>query len=132
MAVMMGLGPFRFSLVTAAYQTLDRNDEYRWVSQERIDRHPAMQYVGPGHTSFSLAGVIYPHFRGGIGQVEAMRQAGAAGQPHVLVSGLGRIFGQFVIISIDETQTIFFADGTPRKQEFNIELKSYGADGGPF
>ncbi|TIM92331.1 MAG: phage tail protein, partial [Mesorhizobium sp.] len=43
---MMGLGPFRFSLSTAAYQALERSDEYRWVSQDRIGRHPAMQFVG--------------------------------------------------------------------------------------
>lgn len=127
--VMMGLGPFRFSLSTAAYQSLERSDEYRWVSQDRIGRHPAMQYVGAGHTSFTLSGTIYPAFRGGLGQLDTMRAVAALGEPNILVSGLGRIFGTFVILGVDETQTFFLDNGAPRKQEFNIDLKSYGPDG---
>lgn len=129
MATMMGLGPYRFSLNTAAYQSLERMDEYRWQSQDRIGRHPAMQYIGAGHTTVTLDGVIYPHFRGGLGQIQAMRGAAILGTPLVLVSGGGRIFGFFVILSVEETQTVFLANGAPRKQEFAITLKSYGADG---
>ncbi|MER8394094.1 phage tail protein [Mesorhizobium sp. M1340] len=132
MSTMMGLGPFRFSLPTAAYQALDRGDEYRWVAQDRIGRAPAMQYIGAGQTSFTLSGVIYPAFRGGLGQLDAMRAVGATGAPQMLVSGLGRIFGLFVILGVDETQTFFLDNGAPRKQEFNLDLKSYGADGGLF
>ncbi|QKC92978.1 phage tail protein [Mesorhizobium sp. NZP2234] len=128
----MGLGPFRFSLSTAAYQSLVQAVEYRWVSQERIGRAPAMQFVGPGHTSFTLSGVVYPAFRGGLGQLDAMRAIAATGAPQMLVSGLGGIFGLFVIMGVDETQTFFLNNGAPRKQEFNLDLKSYGADGGLF
>lgn len=130
MATMMGLGPFRFSLETAAYQNLTRTDEYRWESQERIGRHPAMQFIGAGHTTLSLDGTIYPSFKGGLGQIERMRAVASFGSPLFLVSGGGRIFGQFVIMHVEETQTFFFKDGTPRKQDFALELKSYGADGG--
>lgn len=127
--MLMGLGPFRFSINTAAYQSLDRHDAYRWESQDRIGRHPAMQYIGAGHTTIALDGTIYPHFRGGFGQIAVMRTVAATGTPHFLVSGGGRIFGQFVIMDIDERQSIFTVNGAPRKQEFHIVLKSYGADG---
>ncbi|MBZ9850130.1 phage tail protein [Mesorhizobium sp. CA14] len=132
MSTMMGLGPFRFSLSTAAYQSLERSDEFRWVAQERIGREPAAQFIGPGQTTFALSGTIYPHFRGGWGQVEAMRAIAKTGAPQMLVSGLGRIFGLFYIENVSETQTIFWDNGAPRKQEFNLDLKSYGADGGIF
>lgn len=129
MARMMGLGPFRFGLETAAYQKLIRADEYRWQSQERIGRHPAMQFLGAGHTTISLDGVIYPEFRGGFAQLDRMRFLAGLGTPHMLVSGTGRIFGLFVIESVDERQAIFHRDGSPRKQEFGLFLSSYGADG---
>lgn len=126
----MGLGEFRFAIDTAAYQTLTRNDEYRWESQERINRAPAMQFIGPGHTTFTLEGVVYPHWKGGLGQIQNMRTIAGRGFPLRLVSGYGDIFGQFVVMSVDETQTAFLNNGAPRKQEFSLELKSYGADGG--
>jgi phage protein U len=127
--VMMGLGPFRFEIGTAAYQTLERSDEYRWVAQDRIGRQPAMQNLGPGLTTFNLSGIIYPHFRGGLGQLDRMREVAGRGTPQMMASGLGRIFGLFVILTVDETQTIFFDNGKPRKVEFALEIKSYGPDG---
>ncbi len=130
MAVMMALGPFRFSIETAAYQTLERHDEYRWEPLDRIGRHPAMQFLGPGVTSVVLPGVVYPHWRGGGNQIQAMRAVAGTGAPHQLVSGYGRIFGPFVVLAIDETESFHFKDGAPRKQEFTIELASYGQDGG--
>lgn len=129
MAIMMGLGAFRFSVNTAAYQQLERTDEYRWQSQERIGRAPAMQFLGPGHTTIRLSGTIYPQFKGGIRQIDAMRAQAGIGAPHFLASAVGRIFGQFVIMSVEEVQTIFLPNGAPRKLEFSLELKSYGEDG---
>lgn len=129
MAVMMGLGGFRFSISTAAYQQLERTNEYRWQSQERIGRHPAMQYLGEGHTTVRLSGVIYPSFKGGIKQIDALRGRAGTGSPQFLASTYGRIFGQFVIMSVGEVQTFFLANGAPRKVEFTLEMKSYGEDG---
>ncbi len=130
MLTMMALGPFRFGIATAAYQSLDRSTEYRWESQERIMRHPAMQFVGAGHTTITLDGVILPMFRGGLSQVDRMRDIAASGSPQILVSGRGRVFGPFVIMKVAEKQTVFLPDGTARKLEFSVEVKSYGSDAG--
>lgn len=128
-SVMMGLGAFRFSISTAAYQELERTDEYRWQSQERIGREPAMQFLGKGQTTVRLSGTIYPHFKGGIRQMDNIRAQAGLGFPLFLASTYGRIFGQYCIMSVGEMQTIFLPNGAPRKLEFNVELKSYGADG---
>ncbi|GGD41844.1 phage tail protein [Aureimonas glaciei] len=130
MLVMMGLGPFRFGLNTAAYQTLTRQTEYRWESQERIGRHPAMQFIGEGHTTIDLDGTILPLFRGGLSQIDRMRTIAGSGTPQFLVSGRGKIFGQFVIMSVSETQTVFLPNGVARKLEFAVQLMSYGPDRG--
>lgn len=125
MARMMGLGPFRFGIETAAYQKLERADEFRWVAQDRIGTRPAMQFVGAGQTTFNLDGVIFPEWRGGFAQLDAMRAIAGTGAPQFLVSGAGRIFGRFVIMAVEETQTLFRADGSPRKQEFRLTLARY-------
>lgn len=132
MQTMMALGPYRFELATAAYQSLIRSTVYRWESQERIGRHPALQFIGEGHTNVDLDGVIYPSFAGGLGQIDLMRAIAGFGTPLMLIGGTGRVFGSFAILSVDETQTYFHADGTARKLEFAISLQSYGADRGFF
>lgn len=126
---MLALGPFRFSIATAAYQSLERTSEWRWPTQDRIGAAPARQYVGPGDDTINLSGVIYPHFiaaRAGLEQISRMRSAATLGEPLQLVSGAGRVLGDYVILSIREGQSAFFSDGSPRSISFDISLGAYG------
>lgn len=122
-SVMMQLGAFQFSVAAAAYQELRRSTEFRWPAQDLYGRLPALQYTGPGSDTITLTGVIYPEFRGGLGQLNKMRNIAGAGRPLLLVSGTGSILGRWVIEKIDEGQTVFAASGMPRKQEFTLQLR---------
>ncbi|WP_429885387.1 phage tail protein [Geoalkalibacter halelectricus] len=125
---MMALGPYRFAASSAAYQSLRRSSEYRWPVQERLGSRPARQFVGVGNESINLVGVLYPHLPGGLLQLERMREVAGQGQPLRLTDGRGKDWGRWVIESIEETQAVFFADGTPRKIEFALQLAAYGED----
>ena len=126
---MLAIGDFKFSINTAAYQSLQRSINYRWQSQERIGRMPAQQFVGIGEESISLDGIIYPHFNNeGIKQITEIEIMAADGLPLDVIDGGGNSYGQWVIISINETKTIFFSNGAPRKVEFTISIKKYGKD----
>ena len=122
------LGGYTFSIDSAAYQTLSRTTEYRWRAQPRVGRLPAQQFIGPGEETLSLEGVIYPHFKGGLGQLDAMRAEAGKGEPLMLVDGTGRIWQQWVINQVEETHKILFEDGTPRQMEFRLQLSRYGED----
>lgn len=127
--VMMKLGTaYRFSLSTAAYQNLKRTSPYRWVDQDRVGSRPTLQYSGPGKETIELSGDIYTTYKGGIGQLDAMRKEAGTGQPKVLVDGLGNTMGKWCIEEIQETQTIFLPNGIPRKQSFTLRLAHYGED----
>lgn len=125
MNVMMQLGSFQFSIMTAVYQELIRKNEYKWPSQHRFGQRPSRQFVGVGDETMQLPGVIYPEYRGGFQQIEAMRNLAARGQPLLLVDGLGKLWGRWVIESIDEKQSLFAAFGAPRKQEFTLSLARF-------
>lgn len=126
--VMMALGLFRFGVNSAAYQTWTRSASYRWEKLDRAGRAPAMQFMGPDAEEISLEGVIYPHFRGGLRQVELMRAAARLGQPLMLVDGLGWVWERWVITSITEKKSVFLADGAPRQIDFAMSLRAYGSD----
>ncbi len=128
MSVMMALGPYRFALDSAAYQSLERKASYRWSAVDRIGASPARQYVGPGGESMSLEGVIYPQFKGGLGQLDRMRMSAQLGVPLPMIEGRGRVLGFWVITSVEEGQTIFAQGGTPLRVDFGLELERY--DGG--
>jgi phage protein U len=125
---MMKLGEYTFSIDSAAYQSLSRSTEYRWQSQSRVGRLPSMQFMGPGSETISLNGTLYPPFRGGLGQLDAMRAMAGKGEPLMLTDGTGRIWQHWIIEQVEETQQVLFNDGTPRKVEFRLQLSRYGED----
>lgn len=125
---MLQLGPYRFSLDTAAYQDLSRAVEYRWAAQSRVGTFDALQFTGFGGETIDLRGVIHPQFRGGSSQPDRMRLTASIGVPLPLISGRGRILGLWVITSVRESQGIFARRGAPKVQFFDISLRRY--DGG--
>jgi phage protein U len=124
--VLLALGAYRFSVSTGAYQKFKRDTAWRWPGQERIGMAPAKQYIGPGEDTISIDGVIYPHYRGGLRQVDMMRAQAGMGQPLPLITGFGRYLGNYCIEKIGESQEYLMSDGAPMKIEFNIELGAYG------
>ncbi len=125
---MMALGAYRFAVDSSAYQQLVRSSQYRWPSQERVGRRPARQFVGRGEDTVTLSGVVHPHYAGGLGQIDRMREIAGQGLPLLLADGRGKIWGLWCIERIEETRSVFFANGDPRKIEFSLTLAHYGED----
>lgn len=129
--MMARLGSFTFGIDTAAFQELRRASAYRWEAKNRIGRKPAQQNLGTGEDTISLSGSIYPHYRGGLGQIEAMRSQAASGTPLPLVyafTSVGQYCGLWCVTSIEETRAVFFDNGAPRRIDFSLSLTAYGED----
>lgn len=126
--IMMALGDYRFALSTAAYRELARTSEWRWAEQERVGVKAALQYVGPSGDNITLQGVVYPHYWGGLGQINAMRAQADTGKPLILVDGTGKVWGKWCITKIAERQTHHLPNGVPLKMEFDLTLREYGPD----
>ena len=105
MDILMTLGDgqvqFIFSIDTAAYQSLQRRTEWRWPAQERLWNDPARQFTGRGNDEITMDGVILPAYRGGLGQIAAMREMadaalrdGSIARPLLLVTGYGDVLGE--------------------------------------
>ncbi len=123
--IMLQLGEFQFGINTAAFQKLSRTNEWRWPSQDRFGNPPVLQYIGQGAETITLPGVIYPEWRGGFGQLDAMRAQAGQGQPLTMIDGRGQLMGKFAIERIEESQSVFADAGAPRKQEFTIQLRRF-------
>ena len=127
---LFGLGPFRFRVLGPSVDHLTHSTEARWASIERLQREPARQFIGAGQNQIVLDAVIYTRETEGYGQIQSMRAAAGQGQPYMLIAGHGRVFGKFVLESIESDESYLLADGAPQKYEFSITLSSFGSDGG--
>ena len=125
---MMALGDLRFSLDTAAYQQLREHTSWRWSVLPRLGRVDARQATGREAATISLSGRVYPGFVGDLGFFQAFKDAGNRAEPMILSDGVGHIYGKWVIEFLEETKSVFFADGIPRLVEFRMGLAEYGED----
>ena len=126
------LGPFRFSLATAAFDELSRASGWEWAEQSVVGSAPVLQYTGPKAETITLRGRIIPGFTGGPEQVAQMRALAGLGRPLFLVDGMGRVHGNWVIENIADTGSRHFKDGMPRMLTFDVALKKYDTGTGIF
>ncbi|MDQ8995178.1 phage tail protein [Acinetobacter soli] len=119
--MMMILGMFPFSIPTVVYQQLQRSTNWRHPSNSRVGDMPAYQFTGRGEDTISLDGSIVPEF-GSQMSITALRTMGDTGKAFPLIAGTGKVFGLYHIDDLQETQTLFFPDGTPKKIEFTLKM----------
>jgi phage protein U len=70
--MMLSLGNYFFSWLTASYQNKTESRNYCWKVQNVIGQFPLYQYMGPGEQDLKLDGVIYSNYHGGILQLPLM------------------------------------------------------------
>lgn len=120
--MMLALGMFVFSLDTVAYQEFSRRTDWKHARSPRVGSRDANQFTGPGADTISLRGILLPEFAGDPGSLDTLREMADGGDAYPLVDGTGRVYGAWVIDGIDEGRTLFFADGTPRRIDFSIDM----------
>lgn len=127
-APLLQLGEFQFTVPNGVHESLDRTVSWSWPEQGRLMRKPATQFTGPNLDTISLSGVIYPGHSGRQATIDDLRRMGNEGKPYMLTDGLGRVYGQFTMVSIQEGRSLFAQGGAARRIDFTIELREYGAD----
>ncbi len=121
--MMMALGFFVFQLKTAAYQDFKRQTQWRHPASSRVNATPARQFTGKGDDAITLSGHIAPELTGSALSLDALRLMADTGKAWPLIEGSGRIYGVFVIESLNEDKSLFFKDGAARKINFTLQLK---------
>lgn len=121
--MMLSLGTFVFSLPTLAYQQFQRQVAWRHASSERVGARAASQFVGVGEETIELSGLVAPELTGDYASLDTLEQMANEGRPYALVSGTGVVYGAFVVVSMSQTGTLQFEDGTPRRIEFQLSLR---------
>lgn len=124
--MMMCLGSFVFGLDSMAFQELQRQTSWKHASNSRVGARDAHQFTGPGEDTFNLTGWFSPSLIGNPTSFDEVRELGNKGEGYVLVDGTGKVYGAYIINSLDEKQTYF--DGTGQANRFDFSIKLTGVD----
>lgn len=120
--MILSLGMFAFSIPTLAHDELQRRSDWKHARTGRVGARDASQYVGPGDDRISINGTAFAELSNGRASLDQLREMANSGEAWPLVDGAGRVYGAFVIESIDERQKFLLSDGTPRRIDFGIDL----------
>lgn len=119
---LLSIGLFGFSVSTLAHDDLRRRCDWTHATQARVGARDALQYVGPGQDRISIGGAAYAELSDGAASIDQLRDMADTGEAFPLVDGAGTVFGNYVIMGIDEARKYLYPDGTPRKIEFTVDL----------
>ena len=120
---LMSWGLFVFGLDTLAPDEYQRRRTWRHAETERFLARPASQYVGPGDDNVTFLGALIPEVAGSFGSLETLAEMAGTGDPQPLVDGLGRQWGIYKLVGLDETGRSIVAGGLARWVDFAIDLR---------
>lgn len=125
--VLMSLGGFKFEITKTAYSNLTRRARYRWSELKSLGAGSSMHFTGIDKDEISLDGSIFPQHAGqdGYEAFNKIRTEADKGEPIVMVDGLGKNHGKWVILGIEKRESSYHANSMPRRIDFNISLKAY-------
>lgn len=122
---------------TPNFETIQRDAQFTWVSNDRLSRDPAMQFVGPGEENISIDGKMYPYHFGGLDTIARLRAAGRRGKPMDMVrfyplkepaGYAAEAIGTFAIKRVRTIESKIGSIGVAHKIDFTVELARYGDD----
>lgn len=121
---MIALGYFIFMRSTVPYQNSSREMTWNHPQNNVVGAMPKSQFTGKAGETIELSGDLYPEITGGNLSLFALEMMAEQGTPYPLIAGATFMLqGWFVITKISRQDTLFFADGTPRKISFTVSLQ---------
>lgn len=121
--VMLALGRFAFGMATAAYDSMQRQLQFKHSAVARVGARDAFQALGPGDDVITLSGLVAPEVTGTLASLDDLIDMGNTGAAFALVDGTGKVYGGYFIESMQNTASFFYPNGVPRRVEFSITLK---------
>ena len=76
---------------------------------------PRQQFIGPGADTISLKGELRPEVAGKAISLNYIRSMADTGKAWTLVDGAGRMYGLYIIESLNETKSVFLDNGQAKK-----------------
>lgn len=121
--MLMIYGQTPFMAKDVPFDRLERDRQWNWASNNRVNNTPAYQYIGKGEESISLSGILMPEYTAGALSLENFRKMADQGMPFLLMTGYGQVYGYYFLDSIKETHSEYEGSGIAQKIEFSLSLR---------
>lgn len=103
-------------------ETLKRATDYKISETERVQNHAALFAVSKQKEEITISARTLPLHGAGNKALEPLYALAEAQKSCTLVDGRGKLYGKYVIVSIEEELELFMPSGEFLSQTFSITL----------
>ncbi|MDH7641163.1 phage tail protein [Sphingomonas oryzagri] len=118
----MSLGTFVFSIPTLLFDQFQQREGQRFATNARVGARDAVQAIGPDEETIRLDGLAVAELQDADGSLDQLRGMMEATGIWPLMDGNGRLYGYYVIRSLENRSRTFLAGGEKLAFEFGLDL----------
>lgn len=124
--MLMTIGPVRFEVAPLNPHKITHAHGAHFAEKAILGTRPGLEWVGESGESWTVTARLHPEKFGGLGDLEKLRQARAAGLPQYMMRGDGTLMGWVVIDNVTEKSSHLDGAGVGRVIEVDIVLRRSG------
>lgn len=121
-ANLLSVGPLVFDLRVNLHQ-YSRESAEDFARKDVIGARRPYEHVGEGDERLTLSAKLFPDRLGGAGAVDALHEIKRTGSPQLVIRGDGKVFGFYVITSVQDSGEYLDASGRPRMVDVEVTLE---------
>ncbi|MDG4877665.1 phage tail protein [Mesorhizobium sp. WSM4935] len=107
--------------------THGRETTHDYAEKPVVGAMPPLEDVGVGSETLTISGRLIPSKLGGLGTLNILRNAQAAGTPQLVTRGDGSVFGFYVVQSVNDEHTFLDRDGVGQVVDITVKMQKAAA-----
>lgn len=132
MSIVLAWGGILFTPNKESFDDLSHKMNFGWQKQPMMNASPLYQATQELDYEITLKGKIYTLKAGHTDMINKLKAQGESQKPYFMADGNGKIYGKFILMSLDGTESHQLKNGIPLKQEYSLSLAHVSKMNGLF
>ena len=116
------IGPLQFEVFPLNVHEMSHDLGADFAPKDVIGAARPREFTGEADEQIRFSGRLFPHFSGGLGELEALKMMARSGAPYPLMRGDGMMMGWFLIDKLSTKSSYLDGQGIGRQIEFDMNL----------
>ncbi len=122
MGIILAWGAVIFEPTKQGFESLQHRYDFGWSKQELMNKSPLYQAAKKETHDISITGTLYTEKVGHDQMLNIFKKQGQSQKPYFMADGTGRVYGKFILLTMDGVEQEHLSDGIPLKQEYNLSF----------
>ncbi len=130
--IVLAWGAVLFTPTTQGFNELQHKMSFGWSKQELMNKSPLYQATQEIDHTISISGTFYTQEVGHDQMLNILKAQGKKQKPYFMADGSGRVYGKFILLDMDATESRHLKYGIAQKQTYTLNFAHVSKAGGLF